>query len=135
MDLNWDNSLSTGITSIDNQHKELFKFLDKFLTAMKEGKGKDEINNTLNFLEEYVIKHFNDEEEIQQKSNYPKYNLQHQQHEEFKEEIKKIRATFNKTGESVLIGLNIQAKITNWVKNHIMTLDKDLGGFLIKNNK
>jgi len=135
MRLNWDDSLSTGIINIDNQHKELLSRLSEFLVAMEDGKGKNEIKDTLDFLEEYVIKHFNDEEEIQKKNNYPKYNLQHQQHEAFKEELKKLRATFDKTGESVLLALNIQGKIINWVKNHIMTLDKELGEFLIENKK
>jgi len=135
MRLNWDDSLSTGIINIDNQHKELLSRLSEFLVAMEDGKGKNEIKDTLDFLEEYVIKHFNDEEEIQKKNNYPKYNLQHQQHEAFKEELKKLRDTFDKAGESVLLALNIQGKIINWVKNHIMTLDKELGEFLIENKK
>lgn len=65
MILNWDNSLSVGNDNIDNQHKELFYRLNKLLEAMKEGKGKSEVINTLDFLEVYVIKHFNYEEEIQ----------------------------------------------------------------------
>lgn len=132
MGLNWDDSLSTGITSIDDQHKELFKCLDKFLTAMKEGKGKEEISDTLNFLEEYVIKHFNDEEEIQQRYVYPKAKEQSIQHEYFKNELKQLRASFDKAGESALLALNVQGKMINWIKNHIATLDKDLGEFIKK---
>lgn len=67
MNLNWDNNLATGIVNIDNQHKELFDRINKLLIAMKEGKGKDEVIGTLNFLEDYVIKHFTEEEEIQKK--------------------------------------------------------------------
>ena len=99
---------------------------------MKEGKGKDEINDTLNFLEEYVIKHFNDEEEIQQRYGYPKAKEQSIQHEYFKNELKQLRTSFDKTGESALLALNVQGKMINWIKNHIATLDKDLGEFIKK---
>lgn len=57
MILNWDNSFSVGEKNIDNQHKELFYRLNKLLEAMKQGKGKSEVINTLDFLEEYVIRH------------------------------------------------------------------------------
>ena len=102
---------------------------------MREGKGKDDIIKTLNFLEEYVIKHFEEEEMIQKKNNYPKYNLQQQQHEAFKENLRNLKMNFESKGASVLLALNVQKEMSTWWRNHIMTLDKDLGEFLMKNNK
>lgn len=135
MNLNWDNTLSTGINSIDNQHKELFNRINQLLISMKEGKGKAEVIKTLNFLEDYVIKHFDEEEEIQKKSTYPKYNMQHKQHEEFKMELKELRKVFETTGVSAIFVINVQQKMSNWWRSHIKDLDKDLGKFLIENNK
>lgn len=134
MSLKWEDSLLTGIGNIDSQHKELFKYLDKFLSSIKDGKGKEEIGNALNFLEDYVIKHFHDEEEIQRQYGYPRIEEQSSQHEHFKNELKQLKLSFEKSGESVLLALNIQNKITSWIKNHISTLDKDLGEF-IRNKK
>ncbi|WP_270565382.1 bacteriohemerythrin [Clostridium beijerinckii] len=135
MNLNWDNNLATGIVNIDNQHKELFNRINKLLTAMKEGKGKDEVIGTLNFLEDYVIKHFTEEEEIQKKNNYPKYSIQHKQHEEFKDELKELRRTFETNGTSALFVIKVQNRMSTWWKSHIRDLDKDLGKFLIENSK
>ena len=130
MSLNWDNNLATGINSIDNQHKELFDRINQLLLAMKEGKARDEIMQTLNFLEEYVIKHFTEEEEIQNKTNYPLLNIQHMQHEEFKSDLKEFRRVLETEGTSTLLALNIHEKLADWFKNHIINLDKDLGDFL-----
>src|SRR5471030_1949833 len=130
MYLNWDSTLATGINIIDNQHKELFNRLNQFLISMKEGKSKEEVIKTLDFLEIYVVKHFNEEEEIQKKNNYPKIDIQHKQHEGFKDELKQLRNNYEAKGESVLLALNIQGKMNNWWRNHIITLDKDLGEFL-----
>lgn len=135
MNLNWDNNLSTGIESIDNQHKELFNRINLLVSSMKQGKGKDEVINTLNFLEVYVIKHFNEEEELQKKNNYPGYNVQHKQHEEFKNELKDLRKVFENTGVSALFVINTQQKMCQWWKTHIRDLDKNLGDFLIENHK
>ncbi len=135
MILNWDNSFSVGEKNIDNQHKELFYRLNKLLESMKQGKGKNEVINTLDFLEEYVIKHFEYEEEIQKKNNYPKFNVQHKQHEEFKKELKELRKVFETTGVSSLFVINTQQKMVKWCKDHIMNLDMELGEFLMNKIK
>ena len=135
MGLNWDITLATGIGSIDNQHKELFSRINLLLAAMKEGKGKEEVFKTLDFLEGYVIKHFNEEEEIQKINSYPKYDIQHKQHEEFKGELKDLRKVFEDNGSSGSFVISLQQKMSNWWKSHIKDLDKDLGKFLIESHK
>ena len=132
MNLTWNCSLDIGIDKIDNQHKELFNCLEKLLTAIEDGKSNDEVIKTLDFLEEYVIKHFNEEEEIQNKTNYPLLDIQQIQHKAFKSDLKEFRRVFETHGASTVLALNIQESLVNWLKNHIMNLDKDLGDFLIE---
>ena len=132
MYLTWDCSLDIGIDSIDNQHKELFNYLDQLLASIEEGKSNDEVIKTLDFLEEYVVKHFNEEEEIQNKTNYPLLDIQRAQHEDFKRDLKEFRRVFETHGASTVLALNIQKNLSNWLTNHIMNLDKDLGDFLIE---
>lgn len=133
MYLDWDWTLNIGIDSIDNQHKELIDRLDQLLTSIKEGKGNEEVTKTLDFLEEYVVKHFNEEEALQLKINYPLYNIQHKQHDEFKNDLKEFRRVFETEGTSALLASNIQERLADWLKNHITNLDKDLGDFMIEN--
>jgi hemerythrin len=128
--LTWNETLSVGVNKIDSQHKELFAKINDLLIAMKNGSGKDEVLKTLDFLETYVIKHFDDEEELQKKNNYPKYEIQHAQHEQFKNELKELRKTFETTGISALFVINTQQKISKWWITHIGNLDKELGEFL-----
>lgn len=132
MYLTWDSSLSVGIDSIDNQHKELLNCIEQLLISIEDGKSNDEVIKTLDFLEEYVVKHFNEEEEIQSKTNYPLLDIQHRQHENFKSDLKEFRRVFETHGVSTVLALNIQQNLADWVKNHIMNLDKDLGDFLIE---
>ncbi|MFW2490480.1 bacteriohemerythrin [Clostridium chromiireducens] len=133
MYLDWDWTLNIGIDNIDNQHKELINRLDQLLISIKEGKGNEEVTKTLDFLEEYVVKHFNEEEEIQTKINYPLFSIQHKQHEEFKSDLKEFRRVFDTQGTSAILALNIQERLADWLKNHITNLDKDLGDFMIEN--
>ncbi|MBV7275467.1 hemerythrin family protein [Clostridiaceae bacterium UIB06] len=135
MILKWDDQLATGVSDIDNQHKELFNRMNNLLITMREGNGKNEAIKTLNFLEEYVIKHFNEEEELQRKNNYPKYTVQHSEHEQFKNELQELRNVFETTGVSAIFVINMQQKMSKWWRNHIRELDKDLGKFLIEKSK
>lgn len=133
MYLNLDWTLDIGIERIDSQHKELVNRLEQLLISVEEGKSHNEVIKILDFLEEYVIKHFNDEEELQREINYPLFDIQHTQHEEFKNQLKEFRKTFETEGPTVTLALNIHQKLLDWFKNHIINLDKDLGDYLIEN--
>ena len=96
--IEWDESLSVGVRAIDLQHKEIFNRINDLLIAMKSGLGKDEILGTLDFLEIYVLKCFNEEEAIQRIYNYPKYNEQLRQHEQFKKRLLDLRIDLESRG-------------------------------------
>ncbi len=131
MIMQWDVQLATGVTKIDTQHKELFHRINDLLVAMKEGRGKNEISKTLDFLEVYVVKHFDDEEELQKKNNYSGYNVQHEQHEDFKRQLVELKAKFNSGGINSSLAIETQKQMTTWWRTHIIKLDKDLGSFLL----
>ena len=55
MAIEWSDTYATGIEQIDNQHKELFKAVDRLLSACNGGKGKEEVGKLMDFLKDYVI--------------------------------------------------------------------------------
>ena len=61
----WKDSLKIGVPLIDSEHKELCDRIDRLFAACSQGKGRDEIMKTVEFLESYTIKHFSDEEKLQ----------------------------------------------------------------------
>ena len=101
---------------------------------MKSGLGEDEILGTLDFLEVYVIKHFNEEEVIQRIYNYPKYNEQRRQHEQFKKQLLDLRKDLESRGITTSLIIITQQKVCSWWHNHIIKLDKDLGDYLLRNS-
>ena len=42
MSIEWSNSLATGVTEIDDQHREIFNRVNRLSEACSEGKGKEE---------------------------------------------------------------------------------------------
>lgn len=127
MFLEWTKELEVGVDVIDNQHKELFDRVNKFFDAIKNIKGKDEVLDTLNFLEEYVVVHFNAEEDYMKKIKYSGYDMQHDEHEKFKKELKELKTRFETSGAGLSVVLRTHLELSSWLRKHIVILDKQIG--------
>ncbi|MGA2192761.1 MAG: bacteriohemerythrin [Nitrospirota bacterium] len=130
--MEWDESLAIGIAEIDNQHKEIFRRVGILIGACKQGKGREEIGETLGFLKDYTVKHFKMEEGIQQLYGYPFYPEHKAMHEQFIRNFKGIKEEFEKKGPSLPLVLLLNKAVVNWLTDHIGREDKKIGEFMRK---
>jgi hemerythrin-like metal-binding protein len=129
-----DQEFAIGIEEIDVQHEELLDRMDYLRDAMRRGQGKDVIPTTLQFLEGYVVKHFDTEVKYMQRYNYPAILLHKAEHEKFLKEFAAYKEEFTSLhvkGEiTTFLGLNIVRKLNDWFTEHISTVDMRMGAFL-----
>lgn len=130
MPIEWTERLRVGVEEIDNQHKELFKRINNLLDACTQGKGKDEVLNTLRFLDDYVTVHFTAEERLQQKYNYPDYVSHKAQHAEFIKNISDIKKAVEEEGAGLHLVIRTNRTVVDWLINHIGKMDKKVGALL-----
>lgn len=130
MAIKWTDDLATGVAQIDNQHKELFKHVDRLLQACNQAKGRQEIGNTIAFLEEYVRTHFDAEEKNMVKFSYPDYSAHKTQHAYFKNNLLNIKRQIEEEGPGVHIIILTNRLIVDWLRNHIHKLDTAFGDYL-----
>jgi hemerythrin len=126
----WTPDLSTGSDRIDDQHKELFRAANRLAEAMWDGKGKEEVEQTIDFLAQYTTYHFSDEETIMLQSGYPGYNEQKQSHEKFVQDISNLKNKFKAGDVSSSLAIEVLTNACNWFRGHIKSLDAKLGRFL-----
>jgi hemerythrin len=126
----WDDSIKIGYPEIDAQHRQLFTAFNEFLNACGEGRGHSEIAKTLEFLGEYVIRHFTDEEKIQRENNYPDYYKHKRYHDEFKIMVISLKADFMQEGPTAAVISRMQSSIGDWLLNHIKTEDMKIGEYI-----
>lgn len=126
----WDETLATGVTGIDDQHKELFSRINNLLSACKQGKGMEEVTRTMRFLADYVIDHFATEEGYMATYNYPDSSYHKSQHEEFVEGFSELKKDFEAKGSSFSIVISTNRLLGVWWINHISKVDMALGAFL-----
>ncbi|MBT1073515.1 bacteriohemerythrin [Pelotalea chapellei] len=131
MGIKWRESLSIGVETIDNQHKELLQRFDDLLCACKEGKGTDELKGLLDFLSGYVRTHFNDEEAIQRLHQYPEYEEHKREHESFVVRLKALQGEIGSERVAVHHVMETNSMLLKWLTNHISVVDKKLGQFLL----
>lgn len=130
MGIEWRESLSIGIEEIDSQHKQLLSHFDRLLKACEAGRGIDELAVLLGFLDEYVIRHFRDEEGIQQQNRYPAYEAHKREHDSFIARVKALKQEISTEGVALHHVIDTNHLLLKWLIHHISTVDVQLGTFL-----
>ncbi len=130
MSITWKEDLKIGVDHIDNQHKELFARIDNLFEACNKGKGKEEVVKVVNYLGEYVITHFSDEEALQRQYNYPEYNSHKLMHTQFVKDFEMLKDSLDKEGVSPGLVIRMNKLLIDWLLNHIKKTDKALGAFI-----
>jgi methyl-accepting chemotaxis protein len=128
--IDWSDVLSVGISAMDGEHKELFNRINALLVALLGGSTGTSVNNLLKAVRDYAQFHFDDEEKLQQKYNYPKYRQHKELHSAFLVELDNIGRRLESEGFNTSILILIQDKVVQWLLEHIARVDKDYGNFI-----
>jgi hemerythrin len=126
----WDKDLETGYALIDNQHKQLVMLVNDLQASIAQGKGTDEIKGTVEFLRFYVIRHFEDEENLQLKYGYGDYYEHVARHREFKTRVNGLAERLYKEGPSPELVEEISECAGDWLVNHIKGDDLKMAAFV-----
>lgn len=133
--MKWTEDLSVGVEAIDNQHKELFNRINSLVDAIKQHICKHKISGVIQFLEDYIQIHFDEEERYMLKYEYPEYQFHKAQHEHFKKEFSALKTELIKIEGGAKPGAYELSVATNqvvvdWILDHITRIDKQFGKFL-----
>jgi len=126
----WDSSLETGHEKIDIQHKQLFAAVSNLMESSASGKGDAAILETLDFLTDYVTKHFADEEQLQIDCSYPDYLHHRRLHDEFKAVVGELTKRISKEGPTKDLIDIVSSTAASWLINHIKGDDFKMAAFV-----
>lgn len=125
----WNDNLITGIPLIDEQHKALFKTIEK-LDKCKENESI--FYEILAELKEYVLVHFKTEEEYMRYTGYSDYNHHKDSHDKFKKDFKKILRAKSSEGSMMDSRQEVIVFIEDWLKHHYENEDVEMAAYLNK---
>jgi hemerythrin len=107
----------------------LFEKADKLFEAGKNRQAKEYIGELLDFLEDYTKKHFADEENYMLSIHYPGFTEQKKAHDNFISQLAILKNDYKTSGGNLLVILNANQMVSNWLIKHISQMDKKLGEF------
>ena len=125
----WDHTFALGHKMIDSQHKELFSAINKLIRACNSN-NSIEFENCIDFLRNYVVKHFSDEETLQRAEEYTDYPNHKKLHDAYKELIKELAVRWQTLGPSETVMKEVRVKVGDWLINHIKGQDVKLGAYI-----
>ncbi len=131
----WTENLATGVDAIDKQHKDIINKMDEVFKSGQTGKSGEEILKVLKYLEGYVKKHFSDEEQLQIKCKYPKYQQHKIAHTQFIKSVDDLFEKFKKEGPVLTLIMDVNKTILDLFVKHITMVDKDFAKFYRENQK
>ena len=130
MTISWDSSLAMGLPDIDEQHREIFRRLDRMLTAMSHHRGRGEVAPLFAFMSTYVVEHFRNEQALMIGRSYPEYDGHRREHEEIVRAFKTLKEDFDRQGNGLLTVLRLSRAVTDLLRNHINVTDRRLAEFI-----
>jgi hemerythrin len=79
---------------------------------------------------EYVDVHFNSEEALQKKVNYPGYEAHHKIHEKFKQDIVAFKKEFEKDKYNEDLIMEFSGRLLTWLINHVTGEDQNIAKYV-----
>lgn len=130
MGIKFTDDLRLGIASIDDQHEELFRRVNALVEAVGPAQSREQIAEALAYLEQYVLRHFHDEEQLMAELEYPLIKKQQRDHARFLELFEQFKSTFESGDAARSLTSDMQFRLTGWLVNHVCGADRDLAEFV-----
>ena len=122
----WSEKYELGNAQVDAQHRRLFELVSDLVEACMQGCEDEKLTETLDFLVNYTIRHFRDEEALQLQYKYPEYESHKQIHDDFKITVSGLVRNYKENGSSDELSSNVNKIIVRWLVNHIQCEDKKI---------
>ena len=112
--ISWDPTMSTGIDTLDNQHKQLISWLNDLLESVLDRLGA------------YAVMHFDHEEDCMNRYRCPVAAQNEAAHKDFVATFTALREDFEREGATAHLVIRVENELMRWLTNHIMATDTKL---------
>ena len=126
----WQKKWAIGDELIDMEHKKLVQLINELVLACANNKMDSYIPSALDFLVQYTITHFDDEEALQKRCNFPEYKQHKKLHEDLKVTVGKLVAKYKKSGSTLDLKEDLYNVLAAWLVNHIEYEDKKIAPYI-----
>jgi hemerythrin-like metal-binding protein len=127
--IEWKDTYSVGVQSIDQQHKIWISLINKLHDAMGKGEGKKILADIFEEVVAYTKTHLKNEEALFEKYGYPDTAAHKAVHAKLTQQVLEKQKEIQ-DGKSVMT-MDVMNFLKNWLIDHIQNTDKKYTAFLV----
>lgn len=120
----WKDSYQIGIDIIDTQHKELFRMVDELLKAITAEADSSTFKEAIEFLKNYVAKHFSAEEAYQESISYCGIEEHKKIHRTFTDTVLEYERRLAESDYDIRVVKDLAGLLTTWLNYHVAGADQ-----------
>ena len=128
--LEWNENLSVGVPSIDEQHKALLGLLNELFDATQAGRGQVVLGKVLKELADYTVYHFQYEEALFAQTGYSAAPDHMKEHDGLTTLVQALRQKYQ-DGAREILSEDLLKFLRRWLYTHIIGSDKKFGPHLV----
>ena len=122
--IKWKPTYSLGIPSVDFEHRQMIRMINKVYASLGDDAGPDEIESALEDIYAGIASHFALEERHMREARYEEFEEHKDEHEELLDQIRDMMDNFDQDPESSRETL--QHSLSSWFGKHFATFDARL---------
>lgn len=122
----WKDSYRLGVERIDSQHIELFRMTEDLVNAVRDGASVETYKKALEFLKDYVIYHFRDEEAYQASIHYSGMAAHQAEHRQFTQTVLDYEKRLTENNFDVKTMKDLAGTVTAWLIYHVVDTDQKI---------
>lgn len=125
----WKDEYCIGNDVIDEQHKTLFMICNRIERIFDDGddaKDRRAAMEGIKFLKEYTLRHFANEEKIQEEVRYRDREAHKMVHDHFRMEVMAYEAAMEQDQYSHKSVIELLNMVKDWLVHHIMGMDQKI---------
>ncbi|MBC8519508.1 MAG: hemerythrin family protein [Gammaproteobacteria bacterium] len=130
--IEWSSQYEVGVKLIDHDHQKLVGLLNQVVSASHYNMGKGYVKGVIEELIEYTKYHFEREEGLMRDNNWTDIDAHMKQHRDMVDKVEAFSSKY--TGDldgQEELSTEIHHFLKDWLLDHIVRTDKELGQFLI----
>ena len=125
--LEWKSEYETGVPEIDTQHKVLFDNINRLGKLLdKEDIERAEADYLLDFLKQYVVQHFKNEENCMARFHCPAHAKNKDQHAQLQNALAHFNTEYAALGPLRELLQRLHTTLVWWINSHILKVDIQL---------
>ncbi len=134
--IKWNDSYSTGVSQLDEQHKTLFHYVNSLEASIEDRDvNRSVILGALDFFEQYAKMHFGTEETCMKCYRCPVAQTNILAHQRFIETYGYFRKLLSSDGATPQLFKALLSWVQEWIREHICKIDVKLKPYVKEKKK